>query len=164
MKEFFELLKKFDFKGIFITPTKNGFLQFFRYVFVGGIATIVDWGVLFVLTDFAQIYHLISAIISFIAGLVVNFILSKLLVFKASKARVNAFMEFVSYAIIGVIGLGITELIMFLLTDKWTLHYMISKVIATIVVLAWNYIARKKIIYKKDIKEDLNEEQIEENK
>ena len=150
MKEFFELLKKFDLKGIFISPTKNGFLQFFRYIFVGGIATVVDWGVLFLLTDFVHIYHMVSAIISFIAGLITNFFLSKLLVFKANKARVNhPVMEFISYAVIGVIGLGITELIMFLFTNCWNIHYLISKVIATVIVLAWNYVARKLIVYKK---------------
>ena len=149
MKEFFEMLKKFDLKGILITPTKNGFLQLFRYMFVGGIATVVDMGTLFILTDFVHIYHLVSAIIAFIAGLITNFLLSKLLVFKANEARVNAVMEFVSYGIIGVIGLGITELILLLFTDYWGIHYMLSKIIATVVVLAWNYIARKLIIYKK---------------
>lgn len=149
MKEFFELLKKFDLKGIFISPTKNGFLQFLRYLFVGGIATVVDWGILFLLTDFFNVYHLVSAIIAFIAGLITNFFLSKLLVFKVNEARVNPVMEFISYAIIGVIGLGITELIMFLFTDCWNIHYLISKVIATVIVLAWNYIARKLIVYKR---------------
>lgn len=149
MKEFLELLKRFDIKGILIAPTKNGFLQFFRYVFVGGIATIVDWGVLFVLTDWLHIYHLISAIISFVAGLITNFILSKILVFKANEARVNAVFEFISYAVIGVIGLGITELIMYLFTNRLSLHYMLSKAIATVIVLVWNYAARKLLIYKK---------------
>lgn len=149
MKELFDLLKQFDFKEIFINPTKNEFLQFFRYLFVGGIATIVDWGALFLLTDLAHIYHLISAVIAFIAGLITNFFLSKLLVFKANEARVNAVMEFVSYAVIGVIGLGITELIMYLFTNCWDAHYMVSKVIATAIVLIWNYLARKLIIYKK---------------
>ncbi len=149
MKEFFDLLKRFDLKGIFITPTKNGFLQFFRYLFVGGIATIVDWGCLFLLTDFAHIHHLISAIIAFVAGLITNFFFSKLLVFQANEARVNAVMEFVSYAVIGVIGLGITELIMFLFTNCGNIHYMISKAIATVIVLVWNYLARKLIVYNK---------------
>ena len=149
MKELFTLLRHFDLKGLFITPTKNGVLQLVRYVFVGGIATVVDWGVLFILTEYAHLYYLVSAIIAFIAGLITNFILSKLLVFKANEARMNAVMEFVSYAIIGVIGLGITELIMFLFTDLWHTHYMISKIVATIIVFAWNYIARKLIVYKK---------------
>lgn len=150
MKEFFTLLKKFDLKGIFITPTKNGFLQFFRYLFVGGIAAVADFGVLFLLTDFVHIHHLVSAIFAFVAGLITNFILSKLLVFKKNEARVNSFFEFVSYAIIGVIGLGLTELIIFLFTDHFKLiHYMLSKIIATIVVFVWNYLARKLFIYKK---------------
>lgn len=148
MKEFFSLLKRFDLKGIFITPTKNSFLQFFRYVFVGGIATIVDWGILFILTDFVYVHYLVSAVIAFLAGLITNFFLSKILVFKANEARVSKGLEFVGYAIIGVIGLGITELIMFFFTDCWNIYYMISKVIATVIVLAWNYFARKIIIYK----------------
>lgn len=149
MNEFLELLKRFDLKGLFIVPTKNGFLQFFRYIFVGGIATVVDWGVLFLLTDFGNIHYLVSAIIAFIAGLITNFSLSKMLVFKANEARVNAFVEFIGYAVIGVIGLGITELIMFVFTNRLNVYYMISKAIATVFVLAWNYIARKLIVYKK---------------
>lgn len=149
MKEFWELLKKFDLKGLFVTPTKNGFLQLFRYVFVGGIATVVDWGALYILTEFANLYHLVSAIISFILGLLTNFFLSKLFVFKANEARVKPVLEFLSYALIGLAGLGITELIMFLLTDCAALHYMISKIIATVVVFAWNYLARKILVYKK---------------
>ena len=148
MKGFLNLLKHFALKGIFLTPTKNGFLQFFRYVFVGGIATVVDFGLLFVLTDLVHIHHLISAIISFIAGLTTNFVLSKFLVFKANEARVTPFMEFVSYALIGIIGLGLTELILFLFTTLLTLHYMLSKIIATVIVFLWNYVARKMIVYK----------------
>ena len=149
MKVFFDLLKKFDLKGLFVDPTTNGFLQFFRYVFVGGIATVVDWGILLVLTDLCNLYHLVSAIISFVAGLVTNYLLSKLLVFNASEARVNKALEFLGYALIGVVGLGITELIMYLFTDRMTLHYMLSKMIATVIVLIWNYLARKLFLYKK---------------
>lgn len=149
MKEFFELLKKFNLKGIFTTPTTNGFIQFFRYVFVGGVATVVDWGILYILTEFAHLHHLLSAVVSFVAGLITNFILSKLFVFNANEAKVNKVLEFAGYAIIGVVGLGITELIMFVVTDKIHIHYMLSKIIATVIVLVWNYLARKYIIYKK---------------
>ncbi len=147
MEEFFELLKHFDFRGLFIKPTENGFLQFFRYAFVGGIATIIDWGVLFLLTQLG-IYYLISAVFSFFAGLIVNFILSKLFVFSASKARIGKTGEFISYGLIGAIGLLLTMGIMYVLTDLLNIHYMLSKIIATAIVLAWNYIARKKTLYQ----------------
>ena len=147
MKELFQLMKNVDIKGLFIVPTQNGFLQFFRYAFVGGIATIVDWSTLFLLTDIVSIYYLFSACFSFLAGLIVNFLLSKLMVFKTEEAKVNGVLEFVAYAIIGAVGLGLTELIMLGFTDFLKLHYMMSKVIATVMTLVWNYIARKRIIY-----------------
>ena len=109
----------------------------------------MDWGVLFLLTEVGGIHHLISAIIAFIAGLITNFVLSKLLVFKANEAKVQPVLEFVGYAVIGLVGLGLTELIMYLFTDVLNLHYMLSKVIATVIVLVWNYVARKLILYRK---------------
>lgn len=148
MKEFIELLKNRNLKAIFMEPTQNGFLQFFRYLFVGGIATVVDWSCLYALTELGQIHYLISTSIAFLAGLATNYILSKQLVFKANEARVTPVMEFLSYAVIGVFGLGITELIMVLFTNRLMLHYMLSKVIATVVVLFWNYAARRFMIYK----------------
>ena len=146
MQEFLDYLKKFDIKAILITPSNNSFLQFIRYAFVGGVATVVDWGVLFLATE-SGLYYILSAVISFIAGLAVNFALSKLLVFKAAEAKVGSVMEFVSYGIIGVLGLLLTMGIMYVLTDIAGLHYMLSKITATVLVLFWNYIARKKLLY-----------------
>ena len=148
MKEIFILLKRFDLKGLFIVPTQNGLLQFFRYIFVGGIATIVDWGILYIFTEFIHLYYILSSVISFIAGLLINFILSKKLVFQSNESKTGIMTEFIGYGVIGLVGLGITTLLMLLLTGYMKLYYMLSKVIATILVLLWNYIARKKILYK----------------
>ena len=147
MKEFFDLLKRFDLKGMFLTPTKNGFLQFFRYLFVGGIATVVDWAVLLALTELAGIHHMISAAFGFVAGLATNYLLSKLLVFRANEANAGEVLEFLGYALIGLMGLGITELLLWI-GASFSLHYMVFKAIATVVVLAWNYLARKMLLYK----------------
>lgn len=148
MKELFDLLIHFKLKKLFFEPTKNGMIQFFRYAFVGGIATVVDWAVQYSLTVL-WVHYLIAAIFAFLSGLVVNYFLSKIFVFKAQEAKVNAALEFVIYALIGAIGLGITVGLMFLLTDIAGLYFMLSKVITTVIVLFWNYFARKLIIYKK---------------
>ena len=148
MKEFLGYLKAFDLKSIFISPSTNGFIQFFRYVFVGGIATVVDWAILYSATEWGGIHYIFSAVISFIGGLATNFLLSKLLVFSASQAKTGLFMEFVGYALIGAVGLGLTVLIMYVFTEILCMHYMLSKIIATALVLAWNYLARKNIIYQ----------------
>lgn len=135
-------------KKIFIDETQNSFLQFFRYLFVGGIATIVDWSILF-FTAKIGIHYLIAAIIGFVFGLIVNFLMSKKFVFSGEIVRVNIWTEFFAYALIGLVGLGLTEIFMFLLTEIFLIYFMISKMISTVIVLVWNYLARKIILYKK---------------
>ncbi len=137
------------FKNIFIEPTTDGKLQFIRYLFVGGLVTILDWALLFIFTEIFKIHYLVSAILSFIVSILANFILSKMLVFKINKSKVNKAFEFLGYIIIGVIGLGLTELIMYYFSEIINFHYMLSKAIATIIVLFWNYFARKYLLYEK---------------
>lgn len=148
MKEFFEILFSFDFKKIFYEPTKNGLLQFFRYAFVGGWATLADWGVLYFLTEWAKVHYLVSGVVAFVMGLTVNFLLSKKFVFSGEKKQHSSSTEFIVYAIIGIIGLVMTEIIMYILTDKLKFYFMIPKIIATGVVFVWNFVARKMVLYR----------------
>ncbi len=147
MKELLSLLLHFKLKKLFLEPSTNGMIQFFRYAFVGGIATVVDWGVQYLVTTIG-VHYLISAVFAFLAGLTVNFCLSKMFVFNSQTAKMGNVSEFISYGVIGIIGLGITLGLMFLITDIAKLHFMASKVITTLIVLFWNYLARKIFIYK----------------
>ena len=146
MKELFDYIFMLDFKSLFITKSNNTFIQFFRYIFVGGVSFLADGGSLFLITTIG-VNYLISVIFAFVIGLAVNYGLSKLLVFE--KSSVNGKIEFLVYGIIGVIGLGFTEIIMYVLTEIAGLYFMVSKVIATIIVLVWNFVARKIILYRK---------------
>lgn len=146
MKELFDYIFKLDFKSLFITKSSNTFIQFFRYIFVGGVAFLADGGSLFLITTIG-VNYLISVIFAFVIGLAVNYGLSKLLVFENSS--VNGKIEFLVYGIIGVTGLGFTEIIMYVLTEIAGLYFMVSKVIATIIVLVWNFVARKITLYRK---------------
>ena len=145
MKELLGYIGKMDIKNLFKTPTNNTFIQFFRYVFVGGAAFLADAATLFIL-ELIGMHYLISAIFAFIVGLICNFLLSKLLVFQQTKTDLR--VEFLIYGVIGVIGLGITEAFMYLLTDIAGFYFMLSKIIVAIIVLIWNFIARKLILYK----------------
>ena len=148
MSELISLIFKFDLEGLFLRPSTNSLIQFFRYAFVGAIASFVDWGVLWSV-EWLGLHYLLAAIVSFFAGLATNFFLSKKLVFNAQKARVSSFLEFVSYGAIGAIGLLLTLGIMYALTEWAMFHFMISKIIATALVLIWNFLARKILLYKK---------------
>ena len=133
------------FKKMFINKTDNSLIQFLRYFFVGGAAAVVNIGMLYIFTEVFHIYYVISNILSFTLGLIVNYLLSKKLVFQDNV--VDKRKEFIIYALIGVLGLGLDTLLVLILSDKLKIYYMLSKIISTIIVFVWNFLARK-IFYK----------------
>lgn len=132
---------------LLIDKTDSIFIQFFRSIFVGGIATIIDFGFLYFFTEFLNIYYLTSAALSFILGLITNYILSIVWVFNRRKFA-KKWLEFVIFAIIGVVGLILNELIIWYFTEYVHFHYLLSKVVSTIIVFLWNFLSRKFILFK----------------
>ena len=146
IKELTSIMVKWDMNRLFRKETNNTLIQFFRYLFVGGFAAIVNIGMLFVFTHFFKFYYLISNIISFVLGLIVNYVLSKKFVFQ-EETSISKTKEFLIYAIIGVIGLGLDTLFVWVFTDVTKIYYMVSKLLSTAVVFIWNFGARK-VLYK----------------
>ena len=122
-------------------------IQLFRYTFVGGLAFIVDFGSLFVLTDLFGIYYLISAALAFILGLATNYVLSIIWVFSSRTLR-NKWFEFGIFALIGIVGLGFNELFIWFFTERVHFHYLQSKIVSTVLVYLWNFSARKFILFR----------------
>ncbi len=147
MKEFFTAALRLDFRLLFREKTTNTFIQFFRYIFVGGFAFLIDAFTLWLFEKWTN--YMIAAAIAFVVGLVANYLLSTCFVFSESEQVKSRAGEFIAYAVIGIIGLGLTELLMYIFTDVCGLYFMISKVIAAIIVLVWNFAARKIFLYKK---------------
>lgn len=148
LREVWRLFIRFRFKALLIDPTTNGLLQFCRYGLTAVLSTAMDFLGLYVFTDCLGRHYLIGTVIGYIAGIAVTYLASKLLVFRANEARVGTLAEIGGHLVIGLIALGLTELIMWLFTDVMGLHYMLSKVISTVIVFFWNYYGRKYILYK----------------
>ena len=122
------------------------FKQLFRFGIVGGLAFLIDSGVLFVLTEYLNVYYLVSSVISFIVSLIFNYILSILWVFDIKKKQ--TIKEISLFVILSVIGLGINQLVMYVGADILNIYYMICKIISTFIVMVYNFITRKIFIEK----------------
>ena len=151
---------------------KSLFYEILRFLLVGGTATVFDYAVAYLF------YHLIlppdriggtlslvlSTAFGFGVGLAVNWILSVCFVFRnvKDKKKSRSGKSFLMFTLIGLIGLGLTELGMHLgvsclpeislfgsatfLGISWT--WWISKVAMTCIVLVWNYLGRKLFIFR----------------
>jgi putative flippase GtrA len=122
--------------------------QFFRYTIVGGGAFIIDFSILYILTEYFSIKYLISAGISFISGLACNYLFSTRWVFDTRKVG-NPSKEFLLFLAIGLIGLSLNEIIIWCFTSFWHLYYLISKVFSTVIIFLWNFFARELLLFSK---------------
>lgn len=121
-------------------------VQFIKYVVAGGIATVHDFVALYILTEFFQIYYLISATLAFTIGISINYFLSIKWVFNNRKFT-NIYHEIMTFVLISLIGLILNNLILWILTESFLIFYIYSKAMATVIVLLWNYLAKKSIIF-----------------
>ena len=156
MDEIRQILRDKNFKKLFVGDTDNTLIQFFRFLFVGGLAFVVDFALSYIVFRFVfheqKEFGWIANALSFIAGLVVNYIISTFWIFKTSKVE-NKVVEFISFAAIGVVGLlitiGITVLFEKWLGDTTHLFQIIAKIVSTAVSFLWNFFARKILLYTK---------------
>ena len=160
VRHFFSLLFHGKFRELLLEPTDDGFIQFFRFLFVGGAATLVDIGVgwlffhyvfladlpLFGLTVTRDVQ---STAVGFLFGLVINYFLSIKWVFR--KANVDRTKEFLAFAAIGLVGLcvksGTIALLGLALPAQTDLLHLFKSVIGTLTALVWNFAARKLLLY-----------------
>lgn len=119
-------------------------IQFIKYFGVALVGYIFDFVSLVLLTELFHVYYLIAASTGFVIGLIVTYILSGKYVFGQSKIN-KRYIEFLIFTAIGLVGLGILNLLMWIFTDKLGIYYILSKVIATAFVYIWNFFARRKI-------------------
>lgn len=132
---------------------KENFMELLRYTIVGGIAFIADAGVLHVCmvlfpeTWLMRLY--ISTAAGFAVGLTCNYMLSLAFVFKNAREKTQGrkIKVFFIFAVIGMIGFGLTELGMHIGVVLLSLHYLLVKVVVAGLVMLWNYFARKIIIF-----------------
>ncbi len=131
---------------VLFQKTDKLFFQLFRYGISGGIAFIVDFCLLFILKEYANINYLIAGAIGFIAGLIITYFFSIHWIFDKRKID-NIKIEFSLFVLIGVVGILLNIGVLWLFTSIFCLHYLISKIISTMIVSLWNFFAKKIIIF-----------------
>ena len=122
--------------------TKKLLLQIFKFGIVGGTAFVIDYGIMVFCKEVLNLDVLLSAFFGFTISVIYNYIASVKWVFDVDRDKSKT-KNFILFIIFSVIGLLLTELIMWFGTDIINISYLIVKIIATIIVMIFNFITRK---------------------
>lgn len=130
------------------------FGEMIRFCVVGGVSFVIDFGFLILFQEFVfkSVTNgvLISAALSFTISLVVHYFLASLWVFRGHKVD-NAKAHAVAgslFVATNLVGLGINELAMWVGVSMLAIHYVVVKLVATAVVMVWNFVCQKRFIFK----------------
>ena len=122
--------------------------QIGRFLVVGGLAFLVDYGVLWTMVDLLKANYLVASTLSFSVSVIFNYALSSIWVFE-SAGNGNQIGNFVIFVAMSVVGLLLNLAIMWFAVDALELYYLVAKVGSTGIVMIYNFISRKIILEKR---------------
>lgn len=135
--------------------------QILKFGVVGFFCFLIDFGLTAGLTNLFGVHYLISKFIGFVVSAIVNYILSIKFVF-TEKKEMDKKKEFTVFLILSAFGLLINEVVMFVCIDGIYAHaaalrelisdglmVSVSSVIATGIVMVYNFISRKLFLERK---------------
>lgn len=121
---------------------KNLINQVIKFGLVGVVAFLIDYGVMVLCKEIFNFNVLLSAGFGFTISVFFNYVASVKWVFNVKDDN-NKSKQFITFIIFSIIGLILTEIIMFVGTDIINISYLIVKVGATLIVMVFNFITRK---------------------
>ena len=138
-----------------IDYTDNEFIKIILYLFVGGTAALVEWGLFYLF-----FYHLLAELglnidaltlvataLAFGLSTLYHYFLGNILVFD-SGSKYNRGKELSLVFLVSIMGLGFNLMFMYAFVGLLNWQPMIAKVITSCIVVVWNYLSRKKWIFR----------------
>lgn len=116
--------------------------QIIKFGIVGGLAFLIDYGIMVLCKEIFGFNVLLSAGFGFTISVIFNYIASVKWVFNVNQNNSKS-KQFITFIIFSIIGLILTEIIMYIGTDIMNISYLLVKIVATLIVMIFNFITRK---------------------
>lgn len=126
-----------------------------RFTIVGSINTVIDFSILFTLTTLFNVPKELANFISTFVAFLFSFFANKKYTFKSTSKNLKK--QFLLFTIVTLFGLWVIQtIIITAITPVFTnlgvnkpAALLISKLIATVASLIWNYTLYSRVVFKK---------------
>jgi putative flippase GtrA len=113
-------------------------LKFLKFCIVGFSGMVVDFGFTWLCKEKFKWNKYVSNSIGFVLAATNNYIWNRWWTFQSDNANIP--IEYGKFLVISVIGLGLNNLVIYLLHEKLKLNFYFAKLIAIGVVTVWNFV------------------------
>lgn len=130
--------------------------ELIKFAVVGGIGTLFNFSILYVLTSVYDNHYLLSATIAAICTTVFNYTINRLWTFRNEKAKVNIFVGYLRYKLVDDLSilLYLGQLVLFV--EVFNMWYIAGAILATLINYPIRYFIIKRLIWEvKKIRQDI---------
>ena len=114
--------------------------QFLIFAGIGVIGTSGHYAVLILLVQLLHVEPVLATTLGFVVGALINYVLNYRITFKSNKKHREALTKFLAVAGLGAVANG---MIMSVGINIFDVHYLIIQLLATCIVLVFNFMANK---------------------
>jgi len=120
--------------------------KFIKFGMVGVSGVAVDFGITWVFREILSIDQYVANSIGFMCAVVSNYLLNRRWTFRSKDPAVAA--QFGKFLLVALVGLILNNTIIYLLHDCSTVPFYSAKLLATGVVMLWNFAANNWFTFK----------------
>jgi len=113
------------------------FLKFLKFCIIGFSGMLIDFGTTWLLKEKVKINKYIANSCGFTLAASSNYLWNRIWTFRSQNNHIGT--EYLSFFAISLIGLGLNNLIVWILSDKLKWNFYLSKIVAVGIVTFWNF-------------------------
>ncbi len=114
-------------------------LKFLKFAAVGFSGLLVDYAFTYLFKEIFKIQKYVANSIGFTIAASTNYILNRIWTFESDNPDIA--LEYTEFLAISIVGLGINNLILWLIVSKFKINFYVAKFFAICVVTLWNFLA-----------------------
>jgi putative flippase GtrA len=119
--------------------TTSFILKFLKFAAVGFSGLLVDYAFTYLFKEIFKVQKYISNSIGFTIAASGNYVLNRIWTFESDNPDIA--VEYTEFIVISLIGLGLNNLILWLIVSKFRINFYLAKFFAICVVTLWNFLA-----------------------
>ena len=125
---------------------KSIFWKFIKFGLVGFSGVLIDFGITYLAKEKLRFSKYLANSLGFAFAVTSNFLLNRIWTFESRDSFV--WVQYSKFILVALIGLALSNAMIYVLTERKKLNFYLAKVIAIGVVMIWNFVANYQFTFR----------------